>query len=165
MERKKLSFSTHEVNDLIGGVPRKILVYCLCILLVTVICTGLMITITPYPQNVAVTAKILPSTGNGKMVCRLYFSKTSFNESYLTKIKAITINISGLSEKYQLKASVQQVFSAANGLTAEAVLADDIHLKEFIRSEGRLALKPLTAEVSNPHFTVKDKLASNFKIY
>ncbi|WP_316803120.1 hypothetical protein [Pedobacter nototheniae] len=177
METAKLSFTTHEVNELIGGVPKKILWYCLGILLATIVGVCLMISITPYPKNLTVKASIVQeadnqavvssgilSKKNGSLICKLQFDKNSLNERYLNNIKTITITFYSASKKYRLIGTVYNVFRKKEYIVADAKLSDNDELRKFLNSDNKLLRQELSVELTNDRFSIKDKLESNFSI-
>nr|WP_276901755.1 hypothetical protein [Pedobacter kyonggii] len=176
METTKLSFTTHEVNELIGGVPKKILWYCFGILLATVVGAGLMISITPYPKNLIVKASILEKdnqtasgTGflnqkNENLICKLQFDKNNLNKRYLDNIKTITITLSAASGKYRLVGTIFNVSTIGQYIIADAKLNDNKDLHKFLNTDNKLLKQPFLVELTNDRFSIKDKLESNFSV-
>lgn len=176
MESTKLSFTSSEVNELIGGVPKRILQYCLVILVLIMAAIGLMVSITPYPKNLLVNASIskemdnegtagnLPSNMSGKLVCKIQLGKNRFNKSYLKNAKKVSVSIKGVSKSYRLAGDIFNISVNKDNIVAKIKLKNDGNLKEFLKSEARLLKQPLQVEVTNNKFSIKDKLVSNLSL-
>lgn len=174
MEISKLSFTTHEVNELIGGVPKKILWYCLGILLSTIIAVGSMISITPYPKNIIVQARIITSKNksnlsgsdflnknNKNLICQLQFDLNQFNKFYLSHIKKVNITFLDVSGKYQFFGNILSVSTKGNYIFADAKITPNPNLQKFLITDSKLSQKLFTVELANDRFSIKDKLEAS----
>lgn len=174
MEISKLSFTTHEVNELIGGVPKKILWYCLVILLSTIIAVGYMISITPYPKNLIVKARIITeknrshlsgsdslNKNNENLICQLQFDLNQFNKLYLRHIKKVNITFLYVSRKYQFFGNILSVSTKGNYIIADVKITPNHDLQKFMISGSKISEKLFTVELANDRFSIKDKLQAS----
>ncbi len=169
MEKAKINFTNHEVNELIGNVPKNTLVYCLAILIVTLVSIGFMLCLIPYPKNMPVEVELFtrgtfdvhsPKEIHQQSDCKLYIDRNKFNESYFSHLDKFSLAIKENEKLYHLSGSLIKVSLLAHTIIADVALKENNDLLGLLKSERSKIISQQFAEMMNESFTIKDKLCT-----